>query len=227
MSVPHIYREFFHQVNQVESYVRLWAEDDDFNSRPLESMFQVRPPQIKAETSISFGEFIAKANELAQRHGLSLRPPQDSTKDVAISGKALYAMAISILDRAKCQSRDLEQMEQLVPVVKDFAELVESLVSFDHPKPELNDIAEFNDMYMMQAKMGLRQVYDHLELFSEEQAMAKAKKDHVKITKLFESLPGQFQDEMTLFAIVIEGGEHGRYQANKLKALAEPDGPSL
>lgn len=227
MPVPHIYKEFFHQVNQVESRVKLWAEDDYFKSRPLESMFHFRDPLIKEETSISFGEFISKADDIAHRYGLSVRPPQDSTKDVSISGIALYGMAINILDLASAQSRNLKQMEQLVPVIRDFVELIESLVSFDHPDPQLNNIESFSDMYMMNAKMGLRQVYDHLELFNEKQALAKAKKDHTKITRLFETLPGDVQDQMILFAIVLEGGEHGRQQANKLKALAEPDGPGI
>lgn len=225
MSVPHIYKEFFHQARQVETYIKIWTEDDHFKDRPLESLFYYSIPDIKAEQSISFGEFIAKTNELALRYGLSVRPPEDTIKDVAISGKAIYAMSMHILDRARSQSKDLAQMEQLVPVVRDFATLVESLVSFDHPQPRSR--IDFNELFTMNAKMGLRHVYDHLELFDEEKSLMAAKKAHKKISELFSSLPGDFQNQMTTFAIVLEGGRHGRQQATKLKERAEPTGPSL
>lgn len=225
MPVPHIYKEFFHQARQVETYIKIWTEDDHFKGRPLESLFYYSTPDIKAEQSISFGEFIAKTNDLAQRYGLSVRPPEDTIKDVAISGKAIYAMSMHILDRSRSQSKDLAQMEQLVPIVRDFATLVESLVSFDHPQPRSR--INFDDLFTMNAKMGLRQVYDHLELFDERKSAMMAKKADKKISELFASLPGEFQDQMTTFAIILEGGRHGRQQANTLKELAEPTGPGL
>lgn len=225
MSAPHIYKEFFHQTRQIETYIKIWTEDDHFKGRPLESVLHFATPVIKAEQSITFGDFIAKTNDLAQRYGLSVRPPEDTIKDVAISGKAIYAMSMHILDRSRSQSKDLAQMEQLVPVVRDFATLVESIVSFDHPEPRRR--INFNDSFTMSAKMGFRHVYDHLELFNEEKSLVMAKKADTKISALFASLPGEFQDQMTTFAIILEGGRHGRQQANTLKELAESTGPGL
>lgn len=225
MPVPQIFKEFFHQARQVETYIKLWTENDNYKGRPLESLFYYSTPDIKAEQPITFGEFIAKTDELAQRYGSSVRPPEDTIKDVAISGKAIYAMSMHILDRSRSQSKDLAQMEQLVPVVKDFAALVESLVSFDHPQPRSH--INFNDLFTMNAKMSLRRVYDHLELFDEKKSSIMAEKADKKISKLFSSLPGDFQDQMTTFAIILEGGRHGHQQATKLKELAEPTGPAL
>lgn len=225
MSVPQIYKEFFHQVRQVETNIRVWKESDRFQGSPLEAVFHFDAPAIKGEKELSFGEFISAANELAQRYGVEIRPPEDSIKDVPIGGKALYAMAMHIMNRARSQSKDLGQMEQLVPVVKDFVSLVESFISFEHPEPRQH--FKFNDFYVMNAKMGLRHIYDHLELFSEEEALAMAEKTEKKITELFGSLPGEFQDHMTSFAIILDAGNHGRHQGRKLKAAAEPAGPGL
>lgn len=218
MPAPQIYKEFFHQARQVETYIKIWAEDDHFKNRPLESVFHFSTPEIKDETGISFGEFISKTDELAKRYGLSVRRPEDSIKDVVITGKALYAMSMHILNQARSQSKNLAQMEQLVPVVRDFAAMVESLVSFEHPEPRRR--INFIDSFTMNAKMGLRHVFDHLELFNEEKSLVMARKADKKISELFASLPGEFQDQMTTFAIILEGGRHGRQQANKLKEKA-------
>ena len=225
MQLTQIHREFFHAVSHLEPMVRLWSEDPHFKDRTLASLFPHPAPSFSRGENLTFGEFIDKINYLANKHGGAVRLPETPIKDVVINSDDIYVMAQYIVNRSRSHSKDLNHMEQLVPLVKELLVLVDSLIDVEHFEPQQR--IDFEKDFVLNAKMAMRRRFDHLELFDEEKAKAMAKAAEAKITPLFESIPGAFQDEMTSFAIILEGGQHGLQQANTLKELAQPTGPGL
>jgi hypothetical protein len=225
MSVPQIHKEFFHAVSHLEPMVRLWSEDPHFKDKALAALFLHPIPSYSKGESLTFGAFIDKINQIANKYGDAVRLPEAPVRDVAINSDDIYVMAQHIVNRSRCHAKDLSQMEQLVPLVKALLELVDSLIDVKHFQPQQR--IDFERDFVLHAKIFMRRRFDHLELFDEEKAKAMAKVSEAKITPLFESLPGAFQDEMTSFAIILEGGQHGLKQANTLKELAESTGPAL
>lgn len=225
MPAPKIYREFFHAVSHLEPMVRLWSEDPHFKDKALSSMFLHLVPSSSKGECLTFGAFIDKLNQLANKYGDAVRLPEATVKEVVINSDDIYVMAQHIVNRSRSHSKDLNHMEQLVPLVKELLVLVDSLIDVEHFEPQQR--IDFEKDFVLNAKMAMRRRFDHLELFDEEKAKAMAKAAEAKITPLFESIPGAFQDEMTSFAIILEGGQHGLQQANTLKELAEPTGPGL
>jgi hypothetical protein len=225
MSVPQIHKEFFHAVSHLEPMVRLWSEDPHFKDKALAALFHHPIPSYSNGESLAFGAFIDKLNQLANKHGDAVRLPEAPVKDVVINSDDIYVMAQHIVNRTRSHCRDLGQMEQLLPLVKELLVLVDSLIEVKHFEPQQR--IDFEKDFVLHAKIFMRRRFDHLELFDEEKAKAMAKTAEAKITPLFESLPGAFQDEMTSFAIILEGGQHGLKQANTLKELAESAGPCL
>jgi hypothetical protein len=225
MSIPQMHREFFHAVSHLEPMVELWSQNPRFKDRALASMFPHPVPSFTKGEGITFGAFIEKLNQMANRHGDAVRLPESPVKDVRITSDDIYVMAQHIVNRSRVHVKDLTQMEELVPLVRGLLELVDSLIEVKHFEPQQH--IDFEKDFVLHAKIFMRRRFDHLELFDEDEAKVMAKAAEAKITPLFESLPGAFQDEMTSFAIILEGGKHGLKQANTLKELAEANGPGL
>jgi hypothetical protein len=210
-----MHREFFHAVSHLEPMVQIWSEDPKFQGRSLSSMFHHPIPDMCQGRSITFGEFIDKLNQFAGRHGDTVRQPEAALKDVVIDSAGIYSMALQIINRSRTHSKDLGQLEQLVPLVRELVELVDSMIEVKHFEPLAR--IDFERDFVLNAKMAMRRRFDRLELFDEDKAKTVAKSTEEKIKPLFAALPGAFQDEMTFMAIILEGCDHGFKQAKHLK----------
>lgn len=188
MSTPQIHLEFFHQAMQVETLIQLWAQDQHYQDRGLDEMFYYQTPVMKTEIPVSYSQFMAKVNDLAQRYGTAVRMPQDALKDIHLSGKAIYGLSLHVLDRARVQSSDLRDLSTLKPLVNDFVALIEAYVSFDHPQPRAR--IKFNDSYAMTAKIAFRSRNGDLDQFNDGKCLAMAKRADKKISEMFSDVPG-------------------------------------
>lgn len=89
MSVPKIYREFFYQVNQVESRVKLWPEDDYFND-----MSSPEVPLVSRDENLTFGEFMTQIYGIARKYRCSIFSSSEDSCAISISAQEAYGLAM-------------------------------------------------------------------------------------------------------------------------------------
>jgi hypothetical protein len=192
----------------------------------LSSFFHADHQPFRRSDSLTFGDFIDGITEIAKKYGCRVHPAKEYTRMIPITGENAYEMALFWINDGRSPIRNIKSLTQVIQPVLDIIALIEQWGDFDHAQGDL--FGDYQEWYLMNAKMSFRSEYDDLDQFSDKKAIARLERVEGSLRETFARVPGAFGSSLLEYAILLEADTHGSKQAQRLNELAESvSGPGV